>query len=80
MNMKSVTPRFIAYAAVQVHLFCNNLAVILLTYYRQARFAISSQEHWTTMDGLFDYQAFFWHIVGMFDDGEGLDIIKLYNQ
>jgi len=35
---------------------------------------------WAPVEGKFDYNAFFWAIVGLFDDGEGEDIIKLYNE
>ena len=35
---------------------------------------------WAVVDGNFDYSAFFWLIVSLFDDGEGVDIIKLFNE
>jgi hypothetical protein len=31
-------------------------------------------------DGQFNYEDFYWSIVGLFDDGEGTEIIKYYNQ
>ncbi|KAF8952928.1 hypothetical protein BDZ97DRAFT_1811726 [Flammula alnicola] len=46
----------------------------------QARFAISAVDTWAPVEGNFDYNAFFWVIVSLFDDGEGEDIIKLYNE
>ncbi|KJA15204.1 hypothetical protein HYPSUDRAFT_396288 [Hypholoma sublateritium FD-334 SS-4] len=45
----------------------------------QARFAISSQDQWSSVDGQFNYETFYWFIVGIFDDGEGLELIKHYN-
>jgi hypothetical protein len=30
-------------------------------------------------DGTFSYATFFWAIVSLFDDGEGVDIIKNYD-
>jgi hypothetical protein len=46
----------------------------------QTRFAISMVDNWATMDGKFDYSAFFWVIVSLFDDGEGKEILKLFNE
>jgi len=35
---------------------------------------------WAPVEGNFDYNMFFWALVGLFDDGEGEDIIKLFNE
>jgi len=45
----------------------------------QARFSISSSQQWSQLDGSFDYGEFYWNIVGLFDDGEGQEIIDFYN-
>ncbi|KIK00735.1 hypothetical protein K443DRAFT_664331 [Laccaria amethystina LaAM-08-1] len=45
----------------------------------QARFSISSSQQWSQLDGSFDYGKFYWNIVGLFDDGEGQEIIDFYN-
>ncbi|RDB18121.1 hypothetical protein Hypma_000639 [Hypsizygus marmoreus] len=61
MGVTSVTPRIIAYLAVQ------------------ARFAMTQASSWSVIDAHFDYNLFYWQIVGLFDDGEGADIIAHYN-
>ncbi|KAF8954655.1 hypothetical protein BDZ97DRAFT_1676131, partial [Flammula alnicola] len=46
----------------------------------QTRFAICAVDNWATVDGNFDYNAFFWVIVSLFDDSEGEEILKLFNE
>ena len=48
--------------------------------FSQACFSISSSQQWSQLDGSFDYSEFYWNIVGLFDDGEGQEIIDFYNQ
>ncbi|KAF8164690.1 hypothetical protein B0H34DRAFT_804389 [Crassisporium funariophilum] len=62
MGMITMTPRAIAYVAVQT------------------QFAISAVDTWAPDEGNFNYNTFFWALIGLFNDGEGEDIIKLYNK
>lgn len=32
------------------------------------------------MDAEFDYEAFYWNIVGLFDDGELSNVLETYNK
>ncbi|KAJ7118069.1 hypothetical protein C8R44DRAFT_738026 [Mycena epipterygia] len=45
----------------------------------QARFALSGLESWQQVDGVFDYEQFYWTIVKLFDDGDNTDILKRFN-
>ncbi|KAJ7097120.1 hypothetical protein B0H15DRAFT_797835 [Mycena belliarum] len=47
----------------------------------QVRFNLSSQQDWNKLDGHFDYEEFFWCLVGLFDDEQyGSKTIALYNR
>ncbi|KAJ7624002.1 hypothetical protein B0H17DRAFT_1151423 [Mycena rosella] len=45
----------------------------------QLRFALSSQQSWSGMDGSFNYQVFFWSIVDLLRGEEGQEIINRFN-
>lgn len=80
LNTSSVTPELIAYLAIQVwSIIAPFLAGSLLTLL-QTRFALSSESTWSKRDGLFDYDEFFWSLVGILEDDESDAIIKLFNQ
>ncbi|KAJ6542249.1 hypothetical protein DFH09DRAFT_47527 [Mycena vulgaris] len=50
----------------------------------QVRFNLSSQSQWNKLDGHFDYQVFFWHLVSLFNDKNNKAFaartIALYNR
>ncbi|KAJ6464807.1 hypothetical protein DFH09DRAFT_1346731 [Mycena vulgaris] len=47
----------------------------------QVRFNLSSQSQWNKLDGHFDYQEFFWHLVSLFDNKAfATRTIALYNR
>lgn len=70
INMKKVTPRAIAYIVCQVR-FLFYFRVQHLTVHWQVRFALSSVSSWRTVDGDFDYEAFWCNIVDFFEDVPG---------
>ncbi|KAJ7280977.1 hypothetical protein C8J57DRAFT_1501177 [Mycena rebaudengoi] len=41
--------------------------------------SLSSIDSYQQVDGSFDYKAFFWNIVGLFDDGDNAHILKHFN-
>ncbi|KAJ7695463.1 hypothetical protein B0H17DRAFT_1198688 [Mycena rosella] len=45
----------------------------------QLRFALSSQQSWSGMDGSCNYQVFFWSIVDLLRGEEGQEIINCFN-
>jgi hypothetical protein len=64
-NLQSVTPRSIAYIAVQVS--CAKLSCHLFIYYKQLRFALSSSGSWTECESDFNYSEFYNAIVDYFE-------------
>lgn len=79
MGLTALSPRMIAYMAVQVSFPCHYL--VFCSYVaHQTRFAFSSMEAWAVMDNDFDYSIFYWNIVSLFDDGEGAEILQYFNQ
>jgi len=66
--MKEVTPRQIAYAAVQVLYFPSRLlSFYVLILKLKARFAISSCETWGPKDKSFSHVNFYNHVVEIFE-------------
>lgn len=76
-----MTPRMIAYVAVQVrcHLFSRSRPLIVDP--PQLRFALTSKSTWSIRDGPFDYQKFYCNILSIFeaDPDAGQEIIDHYN-
>ncbi|KAJ7806652.1 hypothetical protein B0H14DRAFT_2875355, partial [Mycena olivaceomarginata] len=45
----------------------------------QARFGVSSQDHWNQMDVDFNYRDFYWSVVDMLQGEEGQEILDRFN-
>ena len=59
-NIKAVTPRMIAYSALQV---CPTIHCIpILTHILQTYVGLSSMRHWANMDGTFNL-IHFYHLI-----------------
>ncbi|KAG1763644.1 hypothetical protein EV702DRAFT_1051745 [Suillus placidus] len=73
INMKKVTPRSIAYVACQVRKnFSYHIDVPRLNKFeRQVHFALSNVTSWRTVDGNFDYEAFWNNVVDFFENVPG---------
>ena len=71
IGMKSVSPRAIAYIAVQVWFpyFIRDAAWVLIQVFK-LRFALSSCGTWRITDGEFDYNTFYNNIVDFFENTE----------
>ena len=67
MNDK-VTPRSIAYAAVQVLTRCISLKYILMFTLLQLHFNLQTAERWCEIYGGFDYRGLYNYIVDFFED------------
>ena len=71
IGMRSVTPRAIAYVAVQV---CLNVLFNLdasLTTCHQLRFALSNANSWRIVDGEFSHEVFYAACIDYFEDVPG---------
>ena len=66
-GLTQVTPSTIAYAVAQV---CFYSTFVQVTYFFQARFALSSCEEWGVEDGQFILQDFYEAILELFEDEE----------
>jgi hypothetical protein len=66
INMRKVTPRAIAYIVCQVSK-CKCLMCLISNFRVQVRFALSGISSWRTVDGDFDYEAFWTNIVAFFE-------------
>ncbi|KAJ7503574.1 hypothetical protein B0H11DRAFT_1983502 [Mycena galericulata] len=59
---------------------CRAVTSRLVGYFAfQTCFAISSLENWGQVDGNFDYEQFYWTVVGLFDDGENSHVLEAFN-
>ena len=70
LGMRSVTPRAIAYVAVQVTASPLTLTTLLITL-QQLCFALSSATTWNKNDGCFNYPTFYNSIVDFFEAPPG---------
>ena len=49
--------------------------------FQQTHFAMTSASTWSTVVGTFNYEDFYWKIVGLFkDDVESKEMLKFFNQ
>jgi len=69
LGMKSVTPRSLAYVAVQVSLSSHSSDTLghTITLSPQVRFALSNVSAWSENDGCFSYVAFYHNILDYFE-------------
>ena len=67
IGMKAVSPRAIAYTAVQVSII-RNIRVRFLLIMSKLRFALSSCNSWRIIDEDFDYAKFYNNITTFFED------------
>jgi len=67
MNDK-VTPRSIAYAAVQVFDFMHFVGCLLMFISTQLHFNLQTAERWNEIYGGFDYRGLYNYIVDFFED------------
>lgn len=71
MSVTHITPRHIAYAAVQVCHTCISTTSYFINYF-EARYLLTTQETWRShdpCDGAFNYKKFYRNILKMFSEG-----------
>lgn len=68
LGMKTVTPRAIAYVAVQVR---HTSFILLVLNLCQLRFALSNASAWNENDGCFSYAVFYNNILDLFEAPPG---------
>lgn len=66
-----VTPRSIAYAAVQVRRFLLCAVLSLSVAGRQLHFSLQTAASWAPIYGGFDYRGLYNYVVDFFDDAPG---------
>jgi hypothetical protein len=66
-NLREVTPRSIAYIAVQVCTIISSRSLFLNNFAYQVRFALSSLNSWNEVDADFSHRDFYNAIVDYFE-------------
>jgi hypothetical protein len=85
IGVTKVTPRAIAYAAVQVSPRAScHMSHTLIQCYIEARMNLSDKEEWNEFDGSFSYRNFYESIISVFEVDPTLpwvkDTLRWWNQ
>ncbi|KAJ7764078.1 hypothetical protein B0H14DRAFT_2633642 [Mycena olivaceomarginata] len=71
-GITALTDRDVGYVAIQGRLHFFSILV-------EARFGVSSQDHWNQMDVDFNYRDFYWSVVDILQGEEGQEILDRFN-
>lgn len=76
--MSALTPRDVAYVAIQVRSFVF-ITIVANVVIFQVRFTLSWVQTWAMTDGDFNYSDFYWNVVDSLSGEEGAEIIQRLN-